>query len=162
MAGTTGLSEQLLRELITAMGASVVATNNSVQVLSQTVHNLAATRTNAGGDGGTGHGYRNLKPKKDITKITADSARSLMVELAQFEIDLGERGVPPLSEAGYRQLRAVSVGRAREVIDLFTVTGRPQQVLEYLNQQSYLGGTRADCDRAGAELFVTCKEALCR
>ena len=102
---------------------------------------MAAGIPRGGGGGGAGdHGYRNLKPKNDITKISADTARTLMVELAQFKIDVGELGVPPISEAGYRHFRAVCTGKAREVVDLLTVTGQPRQMLDYLNQQSYAGG----------------------
>ena len=53
-----------------------------------------------------------------MTRIKAQDARSLMVELAQFEVDLGELGVPVYSEAAYRQLRAMADGKAKEVIDL--------------------------------------------
>ena len=41
-----------------------------------------------------------------------------MVELTQFEVDLGELGVALYSEAAYIQLRAATTGKAREVLDL--------------------------------------------
>ena len=39
---------------------------------------------------GSDQGYRHLKPKKDLQKITAGDAKTLMIELADFEVDLGE------------------------------------------------------------------------
>ena len=53
-----------------------------------------------------------------MTSITAENARGLMNELAQFEIDLGEIGAPLRSEEAYRQLRAMSTGKANDVLAL--------------------------------------------
>ena len=81
----------------------MVNTNTSIQNLT----NVVAAGRNQQADG-----FRTLKPKQDITNITSDDAPTLMVQLDQFEIDLGEIGLVPQSEAGYRQLRAVCTGRA--------------------------------------------------
>ena len=35
--------------------------------------------------------------KKYVTKVTAEGAEELMIEMAQFEVDLGELGVHPYS-----------------------------------------------------------------
>ena len=40
------------------------------------------------------HGYQELKPKKDLWETTASDAKTLVIELADFEIDLGELGYP--------------------------------------------------------------------
>ena len=56
-----------------------------------------------------------------------------MIELADFEVDLGELGIPIQSEAAYRQLRAVCQGRARDVIDLELVRGAGLRLKMTLN-----------------------------
>ena len=81
--------DDLIRQLIIAMGASVVNTNNNITQLGQTI--AAAQQDQAG--------YRHLKPKKDVTKITCSGAEELLVELVQFEVDMGELGVNLNSEA---------------------------------------------------------------
>ena len=53
-----------------------------------------------------------------------------MTELMQFEVDLGELGVAVTSEAAYRQLRAMCVGKARTVVDFETVQGRGGDLLQ--------------------------------
>ena len=78
MAGL-GANEQLIRELIATLGASIVNTNNAMQAFGNNIQQALAGQQ---ADGGAA-GYRVLKPKKDVTKITAASARVLMVELAQ-------------------------------------------------------------------------------
>ena len=55
--------------------------------------------------------------------MTAESVEGLMIELVQFEVDMGELGVPLQSEAAFRQLRAVVTGKARDVLDLDNVRG---------------------------------------
>ena len=49
---------------------------------------------------------RQLKAKKGLPNITAESAKLLMQEIYNFEVDLGELGIEPASENGYRYLRA--------------------------------------------------------
>ena len=68
------------------MGTSVVHTNNAIQYM---IAVYAETQANQREDAG----YRQLKPKKDVTKVTAEDAKTLMVELVQFEVDMGEIGV---------------------------------------------------------------------
>ena len=84
-----GGGDDLIRQLIIAMGASVVNTNQNISHLGQTVVSSQQEQS----------GYRHLKPKKDVTKITCDGAEELMVELMQFEVDMGELGVHLQSEA---------------------------------------------------------------
>ena len=72
--------DDLIRQLIIAMGASVVNTNNNINHLGQTI--AAAQQEQAG--------YRHLKPKKDVTKITCDGAEELLVEMVQFEVYMAE------------------------------------------------------------------------
>ena len=85
-----GDGDDLIRNLIIAMGASVVNTNNNITQLGHTI--AAAQHDQAG--------YRHLKPKKDVTKITCDGAEELLVELVQFEVDMGELG-ESVSLSGY-------------------------------------------------------------
>ena len=94
-------TQQFIRDLIAAMGASIVNTNNQVGLLAQQIQGVIYHGGFGGGAGGAvqgagganDQGYRALKPKKDMTKVTAEDAPTLMVELAQFEVDLGELGV---------------------------------------------------------------------
>ena len=88
----------------------------------------AAANQGPGGSGdAASHGYRALKPKKDMTKITADDARTLMNEISSFEVDLNELGIAKFSEAAYRQLRAMAEGKAKDVVDIETVHGRGKE-----------------------------------
>ena len=61
-----GLDSRLVRDLIAALGASVVNTNNNLVFLGQMVTN---------GQSGN-HGYRLLKPKKDVSKLQLMALRS--------------------------------------------------------------------------------------
>ena len=72
----------------------------------------------------TGIGNR----RKILTKSLPIPLVRFWWELAQFEIYLRELGVPPISEAGYRRMSAVCSGKAREVVDLLTVSGQPPQM----------------------------------
>ena len=67
-------------------------------------------------------GYRALKPKLNITNITAASDQILMTEMSQFNVDLGELGVRLNSEAGFRQLRSATTGRAKDTVELALVS----------------------------------------
>ena len=78
--------------------------NQNAQMSSQMAQgfqSMAANSGSGGSGGGSGdaasHGYRALKPKKDMTKITADDARKLMSEISSFEIDLNELGIAKFS-----------------------------------------------------------------
>ena len=90
----------------------------TVAATSEAVAGLANAFRNDRGQNPQAECYRHLKPKKDLQKITAIDAKTLMIELADFEVDLGELGVPTQSEAAYRQLRAVYQGRTLDVVDL--------------------------------------------
>ena len=82
-----------IRELIDALGASIVNTNLNIQQLAGVVANQNRDDRDRNG------GFRQLKPKKDLTNITAEDAASFMIQMLQFEIDLGEIGLSARSEA---------------------------------------------------------------
>ena len=90
--------------MVEAMGASVIATNNQMTKLATIVARQSDNSSNSG--------YPALRPKKDMVKVTAESARALMMELSQFDVDLNALGLHVLSEAAYRQRRSVAVGKA--------------------------------------------------
>ncbi len=73
-------------------------------------------------------GYRTLKPKRDVTQVTCATAELLMEELIQFEIDLQELGVTGFAEAAFFQLRAVTQGQAKDVIE-FALVREPMKTL---------------------------------
>ncbi len=100
-----------LQQLAEALVFGAQATNNSVQQLAGVVADAEHRR-------GLNQGYRALKPKRDITCITGEGAKSLMLEQVRFTIDLGELGINVKSEAAYRQLRAVRMGHARDTVEL--------------------------------------------
>ena len=56
--------------------------------------------------------------REKISHPSLQSARTLMMELDAFGVDMGELGVNLHSEAAYRQLCAMCVGRARDALDL--------------------------------------------
>ena len=139
-------------QLIIAMGASVVNTNQNINHLGQTI--VTAQQEQAG--------YRHLKPKKDVTKVTCDGAEELLVEMVQFEVDLGELGININSEAAYRQLKAAVQGKAREVLDLEQVRGGPiSQLLFNLDAAVNAGAPKQTRDAIGGELYRQCCAALC-
>ena len=114
------------QDALQAIAQSVTAANEAVAALATVLQGNA-------GSNSQDQGYRHLKPKKDLQKITAADAKTLMIELADFEVDLGECGVPVQSEAAYRQLRAVCQGRARDIVDLELVRGNGAMRLQELN-----------------------------
>ena len=87
-----GLSDQVIRDLIVALGQNALNTNNQLVQIAQDLANVI--QQNSRGD----QGYRHLKPKIEIAKVTAGSAEGLMIELVQFEVDMGELGVSLQSE----------------------------------------------------------------
>ena len=102
-------------------------------------------------------GYRHLKAKKDITQVTCDGAEGLMIELVQFEVDMGELGVSLLIEAAYRQLRAVAMGRARDVLDLENVCGGAvNQLRLQLDQAIAANQPQQIRDQIGGQLHIQC------
>ena len=110
---------------------------------------------------GADQGYCHLKPKMDITKVTCDGAEGLMIELVQFEVDMGELGVSLLSEAAYRQLRAVAVGKARDVLDLENVRGGVvTQLRLQLDQAVATNQPQQLRDQIGGQLYANCCVAL--
>ena len=112
---------------------------------------------------GADQGYRHSKPKNDITKVTCDGAEGLMIELVQFEVDMGELGVSLMSEAAYRQLRAVAVGKARDVLDLENVCGGVvNQFRIQLDQAIAANQPQRVRDQIGGQLYVQCCNALAR
>ena len=63
-------------------------------------------------------GYRSLKPKREMTKLTAVEAKTLMNELMDFELDLRELGVVEMTETAFFQLRASVAGEAKDIVEL--------------------------------------------
>ena len=148
------LDEALIRELIAAMGASIVNTNNNIAAMAQVIGNQQQTTSGSGG-------YRALKPKKEMTQIKAEDARSLMIEIMQFEVDLGELGITVQSEAAYRQLRAMAIGKARDVIDLELVQGNGLILKTELDSYQ-LYGAQVVKDHCGGRLYYHLLDALQR
>ena len=106
---------------------------------------------------GSDAGYRHLKPKKDVTKVTCEGAEELMVELMQFEVDMGELGVSLMSEAAYRQLRAAVSGKAREVLDLEQVRGGQITYLSQSLETAIMSGQGKPArDSIGGQLYAQC------
>jgi hypothetical protein len=60
--------------------------------------------------------------------VSAESVCALVVELVQFEVDLGELGLSLSSEAAYRQLCAVAKDRAHDAVELEVEFGRGQML----------------------------------
>ena len=84
-----------------------------------------------------------------------------MVEVTQFEVDLGELGVALYSEAAYRQLRAATTGKDREVLNLEQVNGG--QICVLFNQLNFAvsqGQPKQNRDACGGQLYAACCEAL--
>ena len=66
------------------------STRDSIANTNEAVANFANVMAQGAnpGQNNSEHGYRNLKPKKDLQKITAADAKTLMLEQADFEVDL--------------------------------------------------------------------------
>ena len=146
MANAGYNAQQLIQEFIQVVGQSMISTNAHLAAMADVLA--------SGPRDSDRNGYTWLKPKKDITKVTAEDARSLMIELAQFEIDMGEIGVQPLSEAGYRQLRATCISKARGVLDLAAVSGQGLMMIQTLTNMVTSRASRAQCDAAGSALYA--------
>ena len=112
------------------------------------------------GSGDDAGGYRALKPKKEITAITADNAAALMMELDQFEVDMGELGVHLQTEAAYRQLRAMCSGKARDVIDLEVEVPQGKALKLALDDAVSRNVGKAQRDFCGARLYSHMVQAL--
>ena len=128
----------------------------SQQMHAQMAQGLQSMAENqgSGGSGDTAsHGYRALKPKKDMTRITAESARILMNEISSFEVDLNELGIAKLSEPAYRQLRAMAEGKAKDVIDIETVQGRGKELFDQLTWATNNHQHRYARDDIGGKLY---------
>ena len=118
---------------------------------------MQADRDRRGGDHA---GYREMKPKKDIKKIIAVDAPARTVELYQFELDLGEIGVTTSTEPAYRHLRAVSVGKARDVLDPELAQGHGAVLKIQLDDFVTNDRPRQNRDQAAALLFNQCITAI--
>ena len=94
------------------MQATVHLMAQSVQQTSQQLMYMISNQQQSTGGN---QGYRALKPKASLTTIKADTPKDLMLQVMQFEIDLGELGVNIRSEAAYRQLRSMCEGKAKDV-----------------------------------------------
>ena len=111
--------DQLAQVIMMATAQQAQASAQSAASVDRLAHTLAASEAQRSAN----QGFRALKPKREITGITATSQKQLMLEQVQFEIDLGELGISPRSEAGYRQLRSCCTGNARDIFELSIVTG---------------------------------------
>ena len=114
-----------MQDLMQQMGYVMMQTNMQLG-------QLAALQSGHEDHGEGGRGYRSLKPKKEMTRVTAESARVLMTELMDFEVDLNELGVSTQTENAYRQLRSMATGKALDVINLETVQGQGKILVEQL------------------------------
>ena len=132
--------------LIDAMGSTMMNTNQQLGYLAQTL-----------GDRDGNQGYRALKPKKEMTRVTGADARVVMSEFAQFEVDLNELGLSQNSEAAYRQLRAMTEGKAKDVVDLSLVQGTGLQLIDQLNLMTQQKAPQMQRDFVGARLYNLCK-----
>ena len=87
------------------------------------------------------------------------------MEMYQFEVDLGEVGISMYSEAGYRQLKAQAVDKARSILDLALVEepGRAMKMqLDYAGQ-NYVPQDQRDNMVAGLLRYCVKKlEDACR
>ena len=120
MAASSMNTDQRLNQLGDHLG---FMSQQNMAMFQQNQTLMQQMNTNRSGSGDDSGGYRTLKPRKEITAITADNVQALMEELDQFEVDLGELGLHLQTEQAYRQLRAMCTGKARDVIDLEIVAG---------------------------------------
>lgn len=111
--------EQMANIIMMATAQQAQASAQSAASVDRLAYTLAASEAQRASN----QGFRALKPKREITGITATSQKQLMLEQVQFEIDLGELGISPNSEAGYRQLRSCCTGNARDIFELAIVQG---------------------------------------
>jgi len=180
-SGSGGAPQQdlgdTIRDLVQALGASTLNTNQQMGFLANNLGHMAQETnrniTQLGQfmqHGAQGHaprsddhgagGYRTLKAKKDITSISAASAQTLMLELDQFEVDLGELGVHLQTEAAYRQLRAQCCGKARDVLDLELEMPYGKALKFALDDAVYKVAGQQVRDYAGGRLYMHCVGVL--
>ena len=100
------------------MGAMLQALTNSSLMTAASVREMQQVMTQNYQATQDRQGYRQLKPKREVTKVTAADERTLVEELMNFELDLQELGVTDLTETAFFQLRAVSEGQAKDVVEL--------------------------------------------
>ena len=140
------------REVIAAMGAAVVNTNNIVSHLAGTLEAQAQG----------GAGYRELKAKKELTKIRAHDARSLMQEFTQLDVNLEKFGVSVQSEAAYRQLRAALDGDAIGIVNLALEEGPGRLLKDQSDAAVATKASRPIRDMAGAQVYIHAKNVTSR
>ena len=138
------------------LNSTMGAMAHSVQEATASVgHGGAGSSQDLGAQGDSA-----LKPKKEITSVTAADAKTLMMELDSFLVDLGELGIVETSEAAYRQLRAMCVGKARDVLDLEVENASGKALKSQLDAMAQGGAPRAQRDYVGARLFMHCVQQL--
>ena len=147
----------MFRQMMGALGVQAVRSQQSIDLIARALNQGQGQR---GGDGGNDPGYRHLKPKKDITHISARDAKTLMLEWVQVEIDLGELGVVIPSEAAYRQLRAMDTDKAKDVVDLELARGPGKQLLDELNDLSQRRMPQDQRDQVASRLYRGLKNEL--
>ena len=172
--------ETQIRGLIDALGVSMLNTNQQMGNMANVI-NASAFQANAAvgqmaqtlqqqsqqaqdGHGSSGSrdagGYRSLKAKKEISVITAENASTLMFELDQFDVDLGELGIPVQSESAYRHIRSACTGKARDVLDLEIEHDQGKALRLALEDAIRNNSGAVARDYAGGRLHMHCVQSL--
>ena len=99
-----------MNDVLAALAQSALTTANAMQQMGGAMADQQTKRE-------SNQGYRALKPKRDVTHIKGIDAATLMNEIYSFETDLMELGVTILGESAFFQLRSVTNGAARDVLD---------------------------------------------
>ena len=98
MANAGGFTpDQLIRMFLQA----TMENQQHAHMTNQNISNLVQVIQAGEAGRQANQGYRQLKAKRDITNISASSCKILMLEMVQFDVDLGELGIYRLSEAAY-------------------------------------------------------------
>ena len=91
----------------------------STSMIAQAVSQTQLTQPPRGaGNTGNSNAFKSLKPKMEVTKITAATEELLFDELQSFEDDLRDLGIFDYAEAAFYQLKNAVEGAARDIIDL--------------------------------------------
>ena len=153
MPPPTGNFQQDMANLVHLLGNSMSFSHNSLGALANT---MAQQNTPGYSGPPENRGFRSLKRKSDLSFITAGSPKVLMIELYQFELDLGEVGLSPHTEAGFRQLKAQAQDKARSVLDLALAE---EPGLTYKRQLDYACmnyAPEATRNQLGSRLYLYC------
>ena len=83
-----------------------------------------------------------------------------MLEFVQFEIDLGELGVTPRTEPGYRQLRASCTGRARDIVASVLTSARGATWHQTLEKLAGMAAPEEHRNDASGQLYALLIQVL--